>query len=78
MAESVNLVKYHLAKVESARQISCIDQMRKSYADIMIENQKLISETEKKNNNTKLLADSMKIIGEIISTTANVRYDESK
>lgn len=53
-------------------------EMRRTYTDIMGFNRNLMTEIEKKNQNTKQLSESLKTLGQMINQTANVRYGKAK
>ena len=53
-------------------------EFRLTYGEIMTQNRNLLTETEKKNMNTKILNDALKEVGQFINQTANVRYGKPK
>ena len=74
VAEAINIIKFLLVKGESARSVGCMKEFRVAYGEIMTQNRNLLAETEKKNQNTKILSDALKSIGQFINQTANVRF----
>jgi hypothetical protein len=56
MAEAIDNIKFMLVKGESARLVSSMREFRKTYTDIMGYNRNLMTEIEKKNQNTKQLS----------------------
>lgn len=78
MAESINVIKFLLVKAESARQVTCMNSLRKTYAEVMEQNRSLVVEIDKKNMNTKTLSEAMKSVGNFINQIANIRYGKSK
>jgi hypothetical protein len=53
-------------------------ELRRTYAEVMGFNRNLLTEIEKKNVNTKQLGEALKVVGQIINQTANVRYGKAK
>lgn len=78
MAEAIDNIKFMLVKGESARLVSSMKEFRKTYTDIMGFNRNLMTEIEKKNQNTKQLSESLKDLGQYINQTANVRFGKAK
>lgn len=56
----------------------CMNDLRKTYAEIMGFNRSLLVEIEKKNLNTGELSQALKVLGQFINQTANVRYGKAK
>lgn len=67
-----------LVKGQSARCVGSMRQLRRTYAEIMGFNGNLLTEIQKKNQNTKQLSQNLKVLGNIINQTANVRYGKAK
>lgn len=78
MAEAIDNIKFMLVKGESARCVGSMTEMRKTYTDIMGFNSNLLTEIEKKNQNTRQLSEKLKWLGQLINQTANVRYGKAK
>jgi hypothetical protein len=78
MAEAIDNIKFMLVKGESARVVGSMKEFRRTYTDIMGFNRNLMTEIEKKNQNTKQLSYSLKVLGQLINQTANVRYGKAK
>jgi hypothetical protein len=55
-----------------------MNDLRKTYTEVMGFNRNLLVEIEKKNLNTKQLSESLKTLGQFINQTASVRYGKAK
>lgn len=55
-----------------------MNDLRKTYTEVMGFNRALLLEIEKKTLNTKQLSEALKTLGQFINQTANVRFGTAK
>ena len=78
IADSVNMVKTNIVKAEDARMINDMGFMKKHYANVMAENQTLVTELLKRKNNNDILMDSLREVNAMINKASNIRIGKYK